>query len=196
MTPALIPPVQHLKPHVIPIGYSGEPGIPSYLPYLYTPLSLPLRANTVPRAMARSVHLDAEMQSLLAYVESMRGLQENWDGYGAEGISLKVVTCTKFIVSLVNRLQYQALPLPEISPETNGTISLTWESGKGEAYLEIGETRAAGYIRSAADEKQSLIDYRMSDDSTPVFCFFEDILRQLYSPNNAVSPFASEHLAG
>ena len=192
MTPTLIPPVQFLKPPVMGVmDYSGKARTTWNLT-----LSLQQRLSRSRSVIGPSVHRDAEYQCLLAHIKSLKGLPENWDGYGADGISGKVVTCTLFIISLINSPQYQALPLPEISPETNGTISMSWESSKGEAYLEIGETRYAGYIQCVTGQKPSLIDSRMSEDSTPIFKVFEDILRRLYSPNDTVSPFASEIFAG
>ncbi len=192
MTAALIPPFQPLQPPVMSVmDYSGKARTTSNLK-----LSLHPRVNSAPSVIAPSVHRDAEYQCLLAHIKSLKGLSENWDGYGAEAISQKAVSSTLFIISLLNNPQFHGLPLPEISPETNGTISMSWESSKGEAYLEIGQTRYAGYIQCSAGPKPSLIDSRMTEDSTPIFSVFEGILQHLYSPNNAVSPFASELFAG
>jgi hypothetical protein len=40
-----------------------------------------------------------------------------------------------------------ALPNPEITPNANGTISLEWESNRGEVYIEFGKTRISGFLR-------------------------------------------------
>ncbi len=197
MTAALIPPVQPLQPHVMSLmNYSGEPSTPCHFTLSYYKLSLQPRACRARLAVGPSVHRDAEYQGLLAHVKSLKELSENWDSYGAKAISEKVASHTLFIISLINNQQFHRLPLPEVSPETNGTISMSWESSKGEAYLEIGQTRYAGYIQCVPGQKPSLIDFRISEDSTPIFKVFEDILQQLYSPSNVVSPFASELFAG
>ncbi len=66
----------------------------------------------------------------------VKGLPENWDGYGAEAVSGNVIASTLFIISLLNHPQFHGLPLPEISPETNGTISMCF------ANLDFGDPPA------------------------------------------------------
>ncbi len=196
MTAALIPPVQPLQPHVMSlINYSGETGTPGHLTLPYYKISLQPRACRARLPVGSSVHHDAEYQGLLVHIRSLKGLSENWDRYGAEAVSGKVVSHTLSIISSINDPQFHGLPLPEISPETNGTISMSWESNKGEAYLEVGQTRCAGYIQCITSQNPSLIGFLLSEDRTPIYKMFEDILQQLYSPNSAVSPFAFEIFA-
>jgi hypothetical protein len=44
--------------------------------------------------------------------------------------------------------QHLGLPTPEITPTDNGTWYLEWETPLGDALLEIGRTRIAGYMKS------------------------------------------------
>ncbi len=43
--------------------------------------------------------------------------------------------------------QLDGLPNPELTPNANGTISLEWESDRGEVYIEFGKTRISGFLR-------------------------------------------------
>lgn len=78
-------------------------------------------------------------------------LPSDWDGYGALPISEQVRQNAEALLSLFSGFS-PSLPPPEIAPHANGTISLEWEVGQAEAYLEIGKTRISGYIRSQAGE--------------------------------------------
>jgi hypothetical protein len=80
--------------------------------------------------------------------DTIRGfgaLGENWDGYGGAAISKTVTTNAAAIMDLVQASPV-ILPVPEISPNPNGTIALEWETPNGEAYIEIGNSRYGGYI--------------------------------------------------
>lgn len=79
-------------------------------------------------------------------------LEPDWDGYGALPISKAVLGNALQLVDVVES-QHPNLPNPEISPKSNGTISMEWESMQGEAYLEIGNSRFSFFIRSKFDER-------------------------------------------
>lgn len=84
----------------------------------------------------------AEVNELRANVKALCAMAEGWDGY--DGL---------LIGTLVERNALRALdvllpntPAPELTPNSNGTLSLEWESSEGVAHLEIGRTRYSFYI--------------------------------------------------
>jgi len=70
-------------------------------------------------------------------------LEENWDGYGAIRISSETAKNTK---NAINKLSNFAA-IPDITPNSNGTISLEWETPEGYAHLEVGRTKYSFYIK-------------------------------------------------
>lgn len=81
-----------------------------------------------------------------ALLQQIGELDDDWDGYG--GFAPSEATLGH-AMTVVNRLveDFPQLMNPEISPTSNGTILLTWETGPSEATLEIGDNRFSGYIR-------------------------------------------------
>lgn len=76
-------------------------------------------------------------------IEALSKLEENWDGYGG-------LPTTRESRVYARRFLAHASPAilnPEITPSSNGTIGLEWQSNHGEAYLEIGRTRYSGHIQ-------------------------------------------------
>jgi hypothetical protein len=81
-------------------------------------------------------------------IEELSEMQADWDGYGA----LPINAATKYnsITSLRGILIY--VPAPEITPNPNGTLSFEWETKRGSAHLEIGQTRLSFYIKPKIGE--------------------------------------------
>jgi hypothetical protein len=73
-------------------------------------------------------------------------LPENWDGYGAAPIECDTANNAHRALNVL----LLSAPVPEITPNTNGTVSFEWESRFGHAHLEIGRTRFSFYVRLAA----------------------------------------------
>jgi hypothetical protein len=70
-------------------------------------------------------------------------LPADWDGYGALRIPKTVIaTATAFLES-----GRDAMPMPEVMPNPNGTISFLWEATLGKAHLEIGNARFSLYMK-------------------------------------------------
>jgi hypothetical protein len=74
-------------------------------------------------------------------------MHQDWDGYGAEPIGLTTSGNTS---QALNVLSYQ-LPMPDITPNPNGTLSLEWMTEAGSAHLEIGRTKCSLYVNSIAN---------------------------------------------
>jgi hypothetical protein len=76
-------------------------------------------------------------------IEELSRLQENWDGYG--GIPINEFTKYHAMVTVRGILVYA--PLPDITPNPNGTLSFEWETPRGVAHLEVGQTKMSFYIK-------------------------------------------------
>jgi len=76
-------------------------------------------------------------------IEEFSKLEKNWDGYGA----LPVTAESRLFAQGFLAVAPTVMLSPEISPTSNGTIGLEWQSREGEAYLEIGRTRYSGHIQ-------------------------------------------------
>jgi hypothetical protein len=86
---------------------------------------------------------EAERALALKTVHEFGAMKEGWDGYGAMQIhGLTCKNCLQFLNSLPDNC-----PFPELTPNSNGTISMEWESQNGGASLEIGKTRYSFYIK-------------------------------------------------
>ena len=70
-------------------------------------------------------------------------LPANWDGYG--GVPIATSTVENARSALLSLLR--DLPLPDVTPNANGTISFEWESASFVAGLEIGATRFSFFLR-------------------------------------------------
>ena len=76
-------------------------------------------------------------------IEELRKLEDGWDGYGALPLTAESCTHASAFLSAVP----PGVPAPEISPTSNGTIAMEWQSNGGEAYVDIGRTRYSGHIQ-------------------------------------------------
>ncbi len=112
-------------------------------------------ATSVVRFVQEPMPYDLICQSVAAYpataqsmsadlvLEELAKLKPDWDGYGALPIAPEGFLNARTFLARTPR----GMLTPEISPTSNGTISLEWESGDGDAYLEIGRTRFSGHIQ-------------------------------------------------
>lgn len=75
---------------------------------------------------------------------AIRELADGWHGHGSMRIADSVIQRVQEAVVLIN--QAGNLPVPEITPTSNGTISLEWENTIVSIYVEIGRTRMNGFI--------------------------------------------------
>lgn len=74
-------------------------------------------------------------------------LPQNWDGYDAASVDPVIVRTAREWLGIASKA---ASILPEISPNTNGTISFEWETASGCAHLEIGIKDFSFYLAPAA----------------------------------------------
>lgn len=90
-------------------------------------------------------------------LEQIANLGVDWDGYGAEPIDQLVMQNSRG--ALLTMLK--TVPLPEIYPNTNGTMTFEWESSKGVAHLELGTERYSYFLKPASG--QSIFSNGMLD---------------------------------
>lgn len=108
--------------------------------------------------------LHTESRSAKGMIEELAALPENWDGYGALRISAET---TRNALKALDILR-KDVPMPDITPSPNGTLSFEWESPKGAAHLEIGRTRFSFYIKPVVgdpildDGRVEQLGYRQS----------------------------------
>lgn len=83
------------------------------------------------------------LERLLAEISR---LPDGWDGYDAPKIDDEAVQNARTALGVLTE---EGTPAPEISPDSNGTISFEWASQKGFAHLEIGNHLYSFYVRSS-----------------------------------------------
>jgi hypothetical protein len=91
-------------------------------------------------------------------IEELSRLQENWDGYGG----IPINDSTKYNSMAALRGVLVCAPQPDITPNPNGTLSFEWETPRGVAHLEVGQTKMSFYIKPLVGEA-IFIDANTSD---------------------------------
>lgn len=76
-------------------------------------------------------------------LDEIAALPNNWDGYGAPAMTKETCATAKAAVSGLLR----HVPLPEITPNSNDTISLEWDAARGVAHLEIGANQYSFFLK-------------------------------------------------
>jgi len=90
----------------------------------------------------------AELPAVRRAIEDNAFVEPNWDGYGSLGI--KPETKENAIQGIQNVLL--EAPVPDITPNPNGTLSFEWETQNGSAHLEVGQTMFSFYVRPRAGD--------------------------------------------
>lgn len=76
-------------------------------------------------------------------LDEIATLPNNWDGYGAPAMTKETCATAKAAVSGLLR----HVPLPEITPNSNDTISFEWDAARGVANLEIGADQYSFFLK-------------------------------------------------
>jgi hypothetical protein len=76
-------------------------------------------------------------------IAEIGNMPHNWDGYQAPPITQEVCAAAKG--ALEQLLQH--VPLPEITPNSNATISFEWDAARGVAHLEIGRQDFSFFLK-------------------------------------------------
>ena len=88
----------------------------------------------------------AKWDQAFSEVRKLGLLRDNWDGYGGCAVTTAAVNNLVQAFSVMSGSD-PAIPVPEVSPTSSGTISLTWEDASIDAVLEFGVTRYSGYVQ-------------------------------------------------
>jgi hypothetical protein len=76
-------------------------------------------------------------------LDELGDLTADWDGYGALAIAQATLDNTRAVIRNI----IPNVPSPEVTPNPNGTVTLSWESAFGEAHIEIGNTRFSFFAK-------------------------------------------------
>lgn len=81
----------------------------------------------------------------MASLDEIAELKPGWDGYGAPSISPQAIEHAR---RAGEALKAAGFPV-EYVPINNGCVGIEWHTLDHDASLEIGGTRAVGYIEAA-----------------------------------------------
>jgi len=112
---------------------------------LHRQISAHARLNT-------SLYQVHKKHALVESIGELEALEANWDGEGSSPIAPAAIARAISLLSVMA----EALPLPEFSPNPNGTLSLYWTVPHGSAELEIGRTRHSWAIVDRAGKVTTL----------------------------------------
>jgi hypothetical protein len=85
-------------------------------------------------------------EETIGQITGFLNLRDGWDGYGGYSPSASVCEYARGVVARLAS-EFPELPSPEISPTSNGTLTLSWEAHRGDACIEIGDDKFSAYIR-------------------------------------------------
>jgi hypothetical protein len=111
-------------------------------------------------------------------IEEFARMPENWDGYGARRISAET---TQNALSTLEMFPHN-VPMPDIIPNPNGTLSFEWESPVGIGHLEIGRTRFSFYIKPRNSSHPVLRDWLVGYPHPNIGAL---VIRHLYPASTA-----------
>lgn len=101
------------------------------------------RVNKVEGQLASRV---AKWDQALGEIRELGLLQDNWDGYGARGVTVAAVENVLHAFAIMSA-SVPAIQVPDVCPTPSGTISLTWDDAGTDAVLEFGVSRYSGYVQ-------------------------------------------------
>ena len=143
---------------------------------------LPLSYYLAPELTRRTNQI--ALYSATAAIEAMTGMDDNWDGFGARQINQQTrnncLACLPWLLLLA--------PSPEITPNPSGTLSFEWESEKGAAHLEVGQSKLSFYVK-IYDGKSYYIDGNTTDFQFHSMSVGSLVSSNLFTPNHNPSSF-------
>lgn len=88
----------------------------------------------------------AGVEEIIDAIAQLRGLGADWDGYGALPVAEQALHEAEQL-AMATSLITREIGVPEVSPNSNGTVSFEWETPRGDAYAEVGNTEASAFVR-------------------------------------------------
>lgn len=119
-------------------GFSSLSGATEFDPALWLYAMMPQPVISCPISQSE------KFAEALEQLNVFSCLGEDWDGYGGAAIGKQAIQHAR---SLLTTSLYSLATLPEITPTSNGTLVIEWQGNKGEAAVEIGNTRVSGVIK-------------------------------------------------
>jgi hypothetical protein len=89
------------------------------------------------------------MATLIEQLDAMRGLAENWDGYGAASPQARIVDLAQEFVGLLEVVLPKSAIDPEglhVSPTRIGGVLIDWEDHLRQHEIEINPDRSIGFL--------------------------------------------------
>ena len=89
------------------------------------------------------------MTNQIEQLQAMRGLTENWDGYGAAAPQEDVIDVASEFVSLIEALLNKRSTLPpviHVSPTRIGGVLIEWDDAVIEHEVEINPDRSFSFL--------------------------------------------------
>jgi hypothetical protein len=90
-------------------------------------------------------------------LDAMRGLGENWDGYGAAATQAKVIDLAQEFTGLLEAiLRKSGTPTPElhVSPTRSGGVLIEWEHAGSEHEVELKPDGSIGFLHHRKETGQ------------------------------------------
>jgi hypothetical protein len=91
------------------------------------------------------MEMDSARGESVLQLDGLSRLEPGWDGYGAEPVAQGCVDNARMILGALP----SNVPGPDITPNSNGTLSFDWENGQQGLSLEIGISRYSAFWESA-----------------------------------------------
>ncbi|MGL4423526.1 MAG: hypothetical protein ACRCZF_22915 [Gemmataceae bacterium] len=90
------------------------------------------------------------MPTLTEQLDSMRNLQENWDGYGAAVPVLEAIELAKEFIAFVEQLRGSDIRAGSVhvTPGRDGGVLFEWDDSFCEHELEIHPDGSLGFLRT------------------------------------------------
>jgi hypothetical protein len=88
------------------------------------------------------------MSSVGTQLDAMRGLQENWDGYGAAAPGAGILELAHELVAFLEAAleRCEGGPLLHVCPTRTGGVLIDWEDEKAEHEVEIGPDQVISFL--------------------------------------------------
>lgn len=90
--------------------------------------------------VANDAIIPAAKKAVINDIEALKGLEANWDGYGAMPILITSIDNAKEIV--LNKI-ISADNIEDIQPNPNGTVTIIWSKKNNQVCLEVGTEKMA-----------------------------------------------------
>jgi len=120
-------------------------------PSFYTLFNMQRQAYVASRSSTSWYQLHKK-HALSESIAQLSKLEHDWDGEGAVAIAAPAISVALSLIEMMP----ETFPLPEFSPNPNGTISLYWSLPHGSAELEFGRTRYSWAIVDSAGKASTI----------------------------------------